>query len=150
MRKTKGQFETLTERGTELVNKYGLPCDLDLFDAYKEEDTEFFDDGSYHVVRDGVRFCFGFNQDEYPNKIPDRMEERCIEITEDTLSSLETVGDKMFSHWTSTQLKEEAKNYHELIYKLGCYGMKDTAFYERILAELERRGVKVNTGITFE
>ena len=53
-----------------------------------------------------------------------------------------------FKDMTVKQLKEEAKGYHETIYKVGCYGAKDLMNYDGIIYELERRGYTVNGNST--
>lgn len=50
-----------------------------------------------------------------------------------------------FKDMTVKQLKEEAKGYHETIYQIGCYGVKDLMNYDGVVAELERRGYTVET-----
>jgi len=56
---------------------------------------------------------------------------------------------KYFKDWTTKKLKQEANSFHELIYKVECYGTRDVMAYSGILAELENRGVRVGTELSF-
>ena len=56
---------------------------------------------------------------------------------------------KYFKNWTTKKLKEEARGYHETIYKVECYGTRDMMAYSGILKELENRGVRVDTELSF-
>lgn len=50
---------------------------------------------------------------------------------------------KQVAEMTNDELKERAQGLCDAIYNLECYGTKDMVEYQAILAELERRGVKV-------
>lgn len=39
------------------------------------ENHSFFDDGNWHVVRNGVRVCFDCDQNRYPMNVPARLQE---------------------------------------------------------------------------
>ena len=44
---------------------------------------------------------------------------------------------------TDKQLKDEARSYHQLIYDVGCYGVRDMIFYSRVVDELIKRGYSI-------
>ncbi len=46
-----------------------------------------------------------------------------------------------FRDWTTKKLKQEAKNYNELIYKMGCYGSCDMKNLAGIELELQKRNI---------
>jgi hypothetical protein len=50
---------------------------------------------------------------------------------------------KQLAEMTNDELKERAQSLCDAIYNLECFGTKDMVEYEAILAELERRGIKV-------
>lgn len=54
-----------------------------------------------------------------------------------------------FKNWTTKKLKQEASSFHELIYKVECYGTRDMMAYSGVLKELENRGVRVDTELSF-
>lgn len=53
------------------------------------------------------------------------------------------------SDWTTAYLKAEARNYHQTIYEVECYGTRDLRMYDAILIELSKRGIEWNTKLTF-
>ena len=57
---------------------------------------------------------------------------------------------KYFKDWTTAKLKKEALIYDELIHgPMPCYGMSDIMRLDGILAELDKRGITINTTLTF-
>ena len=54
-----------------------------------------------------------------------------------------------FKDWTTKKLKEEAISYHEIIYNLECYGVKDVMALDGIIGELEERGEEGFTTLSF-
>ncbi len=56
-----------------------------------------------------------------------------------------------FSDWSTKKLKQYAKSYHALIYddQGGCYGTKDLIIYDCVCAELDKRGISLNTNFQF-
>lgn len=46
-----------------------------------------------------------------------------------------------FADWSTKKLKQEAKGYHEIIYKVECYGVRDMMNFDGIMNELARRGI---------
>jgi len=54
-----------------------------------------------------------------------------------------------FSDWTTKKLKEEAKAYHQTIYRIECYGTRDLIAYSGICQELSNRGVEPKTKLYF-
>jgi hypothetical protein len=56
---------------------------------------------------------------------------------------------KVYADWTTKKLKEEAKNYHQMIYGIECYGTRDLIAYDCICDELFNRGVEPKTKLYF-
>ena len=55
-----------------------------------------------------------------------------------------------FADWTTKKLKDEAKVYDELINgEMPCFGRRDLFELDGILAELEKRGIRPKTKLTF-
>lgn len=54
-----------------------------------------------------------------------------------------------FKDWTIKKLKYEALGYDEMINRVGCCGTRDIIALNRILEELENRGVKYERVLTF-
>lgn len=55
----------------------------------------------------------------------------------------------LFADWDTAKLKSEAKSYDDLISKIKCYGTSDLRMFYGICAELENRGVEINSTISF-
>jgi len=55
-----------------------------------------------------------------------------------------------FTDWTTKKLKKEAIIYDETIYEIGCFGMSDLKNNSGILIELNKRGIKPHTKLTFD
>lgn len=75
------KLESVIDKANELLGAANLDCDVELFleDGF---DNEFFDDGNWHVVRNGIRFCFGFGQEKFPMDIPAKLQLRCNAIAD--------------------------------------------------------------------
>lgn len=58
-------------------------------------------------------------------------------------------NSQFFKDWTTTKLKAETKDYDNMINNLGCYGISDLKFFYGCVKELERRGIEINSEITF-
>jgi hypothetical protein len=50
---------------------------------------------------------------------------------------------------TTKELKQQAKELHQTIYQVGCYGKSDLMEYNRILEELYKRGIEPINKISF-
>lgn len=56
-----------------------------------------------------------------------------------------------YKDWTTSKLKQEAKEYHDIIHgESACYGKSDLMILDGILNELDQRGITPNTEITFD
>ena len=49
-----------------------------------------------------------------------------------------------------TKLKKEAKEYDEMVNRVGCFGTRDLLALDGITAELANRGVEVTSSIEFQ
>ena len=54
-----------------------------------------------------------------------------------------------FSDWTTAKLKKEAMVLDQQINYIGCYGVKDMIMLDRILNELDKRGVVGSYNLIF-
>ncbi len=54
-----------------------------------------------------------------------------------------------YEDWTTKKLKREAKEYHQLINVVECYGSTDLHNLDAILQELYNRGIEFDTQLTF-
>lgn len=55
-----------------------------------------------------------------------------------------------YKDWTTKYLKETALEYDDMIHgQNACYGSHDIQILDGVLAELNKRGVQVNTKLTF-
>ncbi len=54
-----------------------------------------------------------------------------------------------FKDWTTKKLKQEAKNYDELIHQVECYGTNDVHNSIGIELELSNRGVSITRELNF-
>ncbi len=54
-----------------------------------------------------------------------------------------------FRDWTTAKLKAEAKNYHQVIYEVECFGRRDLMIYDGIMLELRNRGIEPKTTLEF-
>jgi len=52
---------------------------------------------------------------------------------------------KKFAEMTDTELIELAKDLHQVIYEIECYGTKDLMNFDGALNELKNRGYEVVT-----
>ena len=59
-------------------------------------------------------------------------------------------ASRFFKDWTTKKLKDEAVSYHELIYKVECYGVRDMMAYDGILNELYKRGIEPVNELAFD
>lgn len=55
-----------------------------------------------------------------------------------------------YEDWTDEKLKEEASATSCLINEAQCYGSSDLLELQRLLMELEKRGITPKTGIIFD
>jgi hypothetical protein len=53
-------------------------------------------------------------------------------------------NSKNFADWTTKKLKDEYLGYHELIHKIGCYGISDLRMFDGIGMELDERGITID------
>ena len=58
-------------------------------------------------------------------------------------------NSELFKDWTINKLKQEAEDYYEMIYNLGCYSTRDLLIYDSILRELDKRGLETGSQLTF-
>jgi len=54
-----------------------------------------------------------------------------------------------YADWTTKKLKEEAKIYHDIIYRVECYGTRDIITYDNIINELYNRGIEPKIKLNF-
>ena len=55
-----------------------------------------------------------------------------------------------FKDWTTSKLKKEALEFDDIIHgQNACYGSHDIQHLDGVLAELDKRGIEVNTKLTF-
>jgi len=57
-------------------------------------------------------------------------------------------SDKI-SDWTNKKLKQEAKNYHQLINVIECFGCSDLRRQSAIWEEIDKRAIEYHTEIIF-
>lgn len=56
-----------------------------------------------------------------------------------------------YKDWTTQYLKKQAEMYHNILYGANaCYGSGDILIFERIINELDRRGVSISTKLSFD
>lgn len=55
-----------------------------------------------------------------------------------------------YKDWTIKKLKDTAREYDDMIHGQNpCYGSHDIQILDGVLAELDKRGVQVNSQLTF-
>uniref|UniRef100_A0A6H2A615 Uncharacterized protein n=1 Tax=viral metagenome TaxID=1070528 RepID=A0A6H2A615_9ZZZZ len=55
-----------------------------------------------------------------------------------------------YKDWTTKKLKQEAKDYHEIIHNdHSCYGKQEFFALDGILHELDSRGITPQNNLTF-